>query len=194
MSAYHTRNLTTHIFFCIVMLSIIRGFFETHHKDIWMRVTKLMLLFLVGTIASYCLGHDFSKNNISIDHPWSKPTPPISKYGVAYFNIKNSGTSADNLLKVQIPKDIADSASLHDVVHDGDIVRMRELIDGKTIPANSVVEFKPGGSHVMLEGLKKPIKLGDKFTIELIFKKAGSIPVEIWVEDKKAPKKVLHAH
>ena len=160
-----------------------------------MYLTKLTLLLLSSLIASSSVGHDFSQNNMTIDHPWSKPTPPISQYGVAYFNIKNSGASADKLIKVQVPSNIADSASLHDVIHDGDIVRMRELLDGKAIPADSVVEFQPGGNHVMLEGLKNPLKLGDKFTIELIFSKAGSVPVEIWVEENAADtKKAKHAH
>ena len=35
----------------------------------------------------------------------------------------------------------------------------------------------------MLEGLPKPLKLDDKFTIELVFANAGNVPVEIWVED-----------
>ena len=159
-----------------------------------MYLTKLTLFLLSNFVAFFSIGHDFSQNNMTIDHPWSKPTPPISKYGVAYFNITNSGDSDDNLLQVLVPKNIADSASLHDVIHDGDIVRMRELLDGRAIPADSVVEFQPGGNHVMLEGLKNPLKLGDKFTIELIFSKAGSVPVEIWVEENTDTTKAKHAH
>ncbi len=159
-----------------------------------MYLIKLTLLLLSSLIAFFSVGHDFSQNNMTIDHPWSKPSPPISKYGVAYFNITNSGDSDDKLLQVLVPKNIADSASLHDVIHDGDIVRMRELLDGKAIPADSVVEFQPGGNHIMLEGLKNPLKLGDKFTIELIFSKAGSVPVEIWVEENTDTKKTKHAH
>ena len=127
--------------------------------------------------------HEFAQKNITVDHPWSKPTPPLSEYGVAYFNVSNSGQTDDLLLEIIIPDEIAKSASIHDVIHDGEMMRMREVTNGKKIPRGSTIKFQPGGSHIMLEGLPKPLKLDDKFTIELIFENAGNVLVEIWVED-----------
>ena len=63
------------------------------------------------------------------------------------------------------------------------MMRMREVTNGKKIPAGGTIKFQPGSSHIMLEGLPKPLKLEDKFTIELVFANAGNVPVEIWVED-----------
>ena len=129
-----------------------------------------------------------------MDHPWSKPTPPLSEYGVAYFNVSNSGQKDDVLLEIEIPDEIAKSASIHDVINDGEMMRMREVINGKKIPAGSKIEFQPGGSHIMLEGLPKPLKLDDKFTIELVFANAGNVPVEIWVEDAPRQSNKHHSH
>ena len=157
-------------------------------------MSRLILGTLLIAFPFFALSHEFSQKGMEINHPWSKPTPPISKYGVAYFTITNSGKDQDRLLKVQIPPSVGESASLHNVIQDGDIVRMRELVNGKAIPRNSTVEFKPGGNHVMLEGLKKPLKLGEKFTINLIFEKAGEIPVEIWVEEGEVTKGAPHKH
>ena len=132
------------------------------------------------------IAHEFAQKNITVDHPWSKPTPPLSEYGVAYFNVSNSGQTDDTLLEIKIPGEIAKSASIHDVIHDGGMMRMREISNGRKIPAGDTIKFQPGSSHIMLEGLPKPLKLDEKFTIELIFANAGRVPVEIWVE--KAPK------
>ena len=146
------------------------------------------------TLSALVTGHDFSQNQLEILHPWSKPTPPISKYGVAYFTIKNTGNQEDILLQIKVPPEVAESASLHDVLIEGDMMRMREVINGKLIPAASMVKFQPGGNHIMLEGLKRPLQIGDKFSLELIFENTGSIPIQIWVEGKDSPPPKQHKH
>ena len=144
---------------------------------------KLFYILLIMIAPPVVTAHEFAQKNITVDHPWSKPTPPLSEYGVAYFNVSNSGQKDDTLLEIKIPGEIAKSASIHDVIHDGEMMRMREVTNGKKIPRGSTIKFQPGGSHIMLEGLPKPLKLDDKFTIELVFANAGNVPVEIWVED-----------
>ncbi len=144
---------------------------------------KLFYTLLIIIAPPVVTAHEYAQKNIAVNHPWSKPTPPLSEYGVAYFNITNSGQTDDLLLEIKIPDEIAKSASIHDVINDGEMMRMREVINGKKIPAGNTIKFQPGGSHIMLEGLPKPLKLDDKFTIELVFANAGNVPVEIWVED-----------
>ena len=155
---------------------------------------KLLFTVLIIIASPVVTGHEFAQKNITVDHPWSKPTPPLSEYGVAYFNVSNSGHKDDVLLEIEIPDEIAKSASIHDVIHDSDMMRMREVTTGKKIPAGSTIKFQPGGSHIMLEGLPKPLKLDDKFTIELVFANAGNVPVEIWVEDRPQQSDKHHNH
>jgi hypothetical protein len=45
------------------------------------------------------------------------------------------------------------------------------------VPAGGEVTFKPGSYHVMLIGLKKPLKAGDAVELHLRFEKAGTIDV-----------------
>ena len=155
---------------------------------------KLFYTLLIIISPPAVTAHEYAQKNITVDHPWSKPTPPLSEYGVAYFNVSNSGQKDDVLLEIEIPDEIAKSASIHDVIHDGDMMRMREVTHGKKIPAGSTIKFQPGGSHIMLEGLPKPLKLNDKFTIELVFANAGNVPVEIWVEDGPQQSDKHHNH
>ena len=155
---------------------------------------KLFYTLLIIIAPPMVTAHEYAQKNITVDHPWSKPTPPLSEYGVAYFNVSNSGQKDDLLLEIKIPDEIAKSASIHDVIHDGEMMRMREVTNGKKIPAGGTIKFQPGGSHIMLEGLPKPLKLEDKFTIELVFTNAGNVPVEIWVEDAPQQSDKHHNH
>ncbi|MGZ3237984.1 MAG: copper chaperone PCu(A)C, partial [Burkholderiaceae bacterium] len=47
--------------------------------------------------------------------------------------------------------------------------------------------MQPGnGYHIMLVGLKQPLKLGDKFSLTLTFEKAGKLDVPVVVEEVKS--------
>ena len=47
-------------------------------------------------------------------------------------------------------------------------------VDAIALPAGEAVELKPGGYHVMLLGLVKPLAVGDEIPLTLTFEKAGS--------------------
>jgi len=52
------------------------------------------------------------------------------------------------------------------------------------IPANGTVTFEPGGYHITLTGLAAPLKVGQKFDINLGFLNGGVMKVTATV---KAP-------
>ena len=68
----------------------------------------------------------------------------------------------------------------HIHIKDGDVVRMRE-VKGYDIPANGVFELKPGGAHLMLVDLKRPLKEGEKVSLVLKFEKSGEVKVDFEV-------------
>ena len=63
----------------------------------------------------------------------------------------------------------------------GDVMRMRPLatID---LPAGQAVVLKPGAVHIMLVGLKQPLRAGESFPLTLEFEKAGRREVNVVVE------------
>lgn len=65
-------------------------------------------------------------------------------------------------------------------------MRMREVTDGVAVAPGTTVKFAPGGYHIMLMGLKQPLKAGDRFPLTLKFAKAGSVTVDVQVEDGAA--------
>ena len=54
------------------------------------------------------------------------------------------------------------------------------------VKAGETVQLKPGGYHVMLSELKRPLKAGDKFPMTLEFENAGAVEVSVWVEEMGA--------
>jgi copper(I)-binding protein len=55
---------------------------------------------------------------------------------------------------------------------DNGMMRMRPL-EGLDVPKNGTVELKPGGTHVMLMGLKQPLQAGSALELDLKFEKSG---------------------
>ena len=63
------------------------------------------------------------------------------------------------------------------------VMKMRPATSGVTVPAGGTVELKPdGGYHLMLGGLKAPLRSGTMLPVTLRFAKAGSIEVVFAVE------------
>lgn len=55
---------------------------------------------------------------------------------------------------------------------------MAEMSPVQAVPVNGTLDLSPGGYHIMLEGLVKPIGAGEKVQITLTFEKAGNVSVE----------------
>ncbi|MDB5854967.1 MAG: rane protein [Herminiimonas sp.] len=128
--------------------------------------------------------HSFQVGDLKIGHPYALPSIAQQLTGAAYLSIENTGQSADRLLSVSTQA--ARSATLHTMTMDGNIMRMREA-DAMTIKPGATVVMKPGmGFHIMLTGLKSPLKVGDRFPITLTFEKNGKLEVTVVVQDKEA--------
>ena len=59
---------------------------------------------------------------------------------------------------------------------------MRAVEGIEVTPGAAGTILRPGGAHVMLEGLKHPLKTGDRFPLSLTFKNAGKVQFEVTVE------------
>ena len=110
-------------------------------------------------------------------------TYPSAKTGAVYFMLMNHGTEADRL--VSIATSAAERAELHESATENGVATMRRLETLELAP-NAMVMLEPRARHVMLFGLKQPLKKGDRFTLTLTFEKAGDIPVEVTVGDVTA--------
>jgi copper(I)-binding protein len=88
--------------------------------------------------------------------------------------IENKGSTPDRLIAATFAK--AKEVQIHEMKMDGDKMMMRQ-ITGLDVPANGMLELKPGGYHLMLIGLDGAIKEGEQIKINLQFEKAGKVEV-----------------
>ena len=56
-------------------------------------------------------------------------------------------------------------------------MKMQMLAGGLEVPAKGEVLLKPGSYHVMMIGMRRDLKVGDTFTLELQFEKSEPITV-----------------
>jgi copper(I)-binding protein len=118
-----------------------------------------------------------SAQGVQVVDAWSRPTPPGIDVGVAYFTIRNAGKT-DRLLRAASPA--AKSAELHVSAMKDGVMTMKPL-GPVEVSAGKAVSFEPSGQHVMLMGLKKPLKEGDVFPLTLTFANAGQIKTSVHV-------------
>nr|WP_010400589.1 copper chaperone PCu(A)C [Paracoccus sp. TRP] len=67
-----------------------------------MRALSAAFLALAVSI-SPAVGHDFQGGSITIDHPWSRATPPIAPVAGGYLTLTNDGDIADRLVSISSP-------------------------------------------------------------------------------------------
>jgi len=98
--------------------------------------------------------------------------------GAIYVTVANTGAQADSLLSAS--SDAAQTVELHETKNDAGVMKMRPVakID---VPAGGKIEMKPGGYHVMLLGLKRDLKKGDKVPVTLKFERGGEVSAEATV-------------
>ena len=119
-----------------------------------------------------------TSNTITIEHPWARATPAGAKTGAAYLTLINTGPSADRLLSATSP--VADKIQFHKESEENGVARMREL-QTVEVAASDKVSFKPGDMHMMMVGLKQPLKEGQTIPLVLRFEKAGNVDVTVSV-------------
>ncbi len=141
--------------------------------------TICWIVFLIAA-ASSAWADDVRVGDISVIGPWARASAGPARTGAAYINIFNNGAQIDRLINVVTP--VARNASLHTHMMEGDIMKMRSLVDVDVSPGETTI-MKPGGLHVMLMGLKSPLKEGNTFPLTLTFEKAGTIEVIVNVRN-----------
>lgn len=119
--------------------------------------------------------------SIRLSDAWSRATVARQSTGAAYLTVANGGDE-DRLVSVATP---AGEASIHSSSTENGVMRMRPLQE-LAIPAKSTVELKPGGTHIMIMGLKAPLAAGTSFPLDLKFEKSGHIQVTVQVRPATA--------
>lgn len=120
-----------------------------------------------------------ASSTVQVSQAWSRPAPQGGN-GAGFAVISNSGPAADTLISVVSP--VAARIEIHESMVMGGQAMMHPRPGGLPVPAGATVALKPGGWHMMLMGLKQPLRAGDHYPATLTFKKAGKVTVQFSVQ------------
>lgn len=112
---------------------------------------------------------------IAVEAPWVREAPPGARVLGAYMTLVNGSDQADRLLSVSSP--LAGEVEIHRMTVKNGMMDM-EPISFLTVPARGEVKLQPGGLHLMIYGMKRDLKEGDRLPMELKFEHAGTITVD----------------
>ncbi len=119
--------------------------------------------------------HESSEHDgLMIETAWAPHTGRRTASAAVYLTIKNSSNTADAL--IDIKTDRAASAMLHVSKEVGTIMQM-EHVARLPLPAHTSVSLTPGGHHIMLMRLTKPLKRGEIFPLNLTFEQQGDVTI-----------------
>jgi hypothetical protein len=120
--------------------------------------------------------------DIKVEHAWMRATAPGQEVAGAFMDI----TSTGNAKLIGVTSPAAGKLELHSMSMDNGVMEMRQMksID---LPKGKTIQLAPGGLHVMLFDLKKPMKQGETVPITLDVVTADqhheSIKVDVSVRD-----------
>ncbi|MBO7080743.1 MAG: copper chaperone PCu(A)C [Neisseriaceae bacterium] len=148
---------------------------------------KTFLALLTASVFTFA-----NAGELTIDHPYSRITAPKVKTGAVFMNINNDTNENEVLLSAKTS--VAGRTEIHRTTVTNDGVMQMRPIDHLEIVKGESVALMPGGLHIMLLNLKKPLIAGDEFDVTLNFKKAGKKTVKVKVIDQAAPAMHHHHH
>ena len=119
-----------------------------------------ILVFLAGVLIS--LAASAADTGVSVSSAWSRATAPGQSSAGVWFTL----ISKEDATLVSISSTAARSAQIHSMTHENGMMKMR-AIESLALPAGKAVELAPGGNHVMLFDLKRPLKAGDHVPLKL---------------------------
>jgi len=136
--------------------------------------SKLLLLTAVGVLSMQAAW----AANVSVSDAWARATMPGQKVSGAYMKIQSD---ADARL-ISASSKAVPRVEVHEMKMDGDVMRMRE-VQSIELPKGKTVSLEPGGYHIMLMNLPKPITAGEIIPLSLVVESGGKRQtVEVKVE------------
>mgnify|MGYP005988122611 CR=1 FL=1 len=118
---------------------------------------------------------------VTITQPIIRAAFSQASTGAAYVSLTNQGEQAVTLESVSAPVSLVNEVQLHDMVMDGETMKMEQIMDGIALPVGTDIALQPGGKHIMLMGLNDTLDAGKTFPLTLNFGESGSITVDFTV-------------
>ncbi len=99
---------------------------------------------------------------LKVSNAWARATASGQDSAMVQLVI----TSKRDAKLIGASSKVAQAAELHSMVHEQGVMKMRQ-VDVVELPAGKALDLGEAGYHLMLLGLKKPLKAGEKFALTL---------------------------
>jgi copper(I)-binding protein len=103
-------------------------------------------------------------DSVSIENAWVRPTTPGQDVGAAYMSFN----SKQDVTLISVSSDATKSVEIHSMSMQNGVMNMR-MLEKLAIKAGKPYKLEPGGFHLMLFDLKKPLAAGQYVNFELTF-------------------------
>lgn len=107
-----------------------------------------------------------TEENVQVNKAYIRLLPPTATTTALFFEIENKLDKEVKLVKAESA--VAKMVEVHTHIKEDGMFKMREVPEIK-IAARSTHRFQPGGDHIMLIGLHKPLKENQEVEIKLTF-------------------------
>jgi len=111
-----------------------------------------------------------------VTEAYAREMPPGVVNSAVYLTMENTSNRAVVLLNVTAVD--AAQVMIHQNTIQGDMMRMRPVAQLK-IAAHSQFSFSPGGYHLMLMGLSKPLQAGETFDLIFQFEAGQAVKIKV---------------
>lgn len=128
----------------------------------------------------------FAHDGVHVEDAYARASTAMSQSGAVFMRLINH--SAQDVRLIEARSEVAEKVELHTHLQDANgVMRMVEVKDGFTIPAQGEHMLARGGDHVMLLGLKQSLTQGVEVSLTLVFDNGEVIDVIAPVDMERAP-------
>ena len=111
---------------------------------------------------------------------YARAVAPGQPNSAVFLQLQNKDSKAHAL--VSASSEVSAAVELHNHVNEGGVMKMRK-VEKIDLPAGKTVALKPGSFHIMLIGLKKPLKVGEKVDLSLSLEDGTSLKLSAPVQE-----------
>jgi copper(I)-binding protein len=136
-------------------------------------MTKVWIALLAAVMA----GAAQAQGKVEVKDAWVRGMVATQDTTGAFMRIRSQ--SSARLVGAKTPA--AKLVEIHRTTMEGGVMRMRP-VDAIELPAGQAVELKPGGYHVMLMQVPRPLEAGTSVSLTLIVEAKDGTRTEVTVQ------------
>ncbi len=143
--------------------------FRSHKRISWHGALVMLIIFSTSARA-----------DMIVTDLRARPSLGAAHNSIVWMTLRNTAATPDRLLRAE--GDVAERVELHTHVmekRDGRVVMRMRPVPDIPVPAEGEVRLEPGGLHVMLIGVRRMLRPGDRFRLRLVFEHASAREIEV---------------